>query len=99
MIPAVQEAIAAGGIYDSVTGHTVSGAFLDWYTRHEGDYYLGSPLSEVVTEDGMPAQWFDRGLLVETPEGVQLAPLGEQLADATRREHLTRAVSRVARLR
>ena len=28
----------------------------------------------------MPAQWFDRGLLIETPEGVQLAPLGEQLA-------------------
>ena len=78
--PAVQAAIAAGGIYDSVTGHTVSGAFLDWYTRHEGDYYLGSPLSEVVTERGLPAQWFDGGLLVETPEGVQLAPLGEQLA-------------------
>jgi hypothetical protein len=78
--PVVQEATAGGGIYDSVTGHTVSGAFLDWYTRHEGDYYLGSPLSELVTENGMPAQWFDRGLLVETPEGVQLAPLGEQLA-------------------
>jgi hypothetical protein len=78
--PVVQEATAAGGIYDSVTGHTVSGTFLDWYTRYEGDYYLGSPLSEVVTENGQPAQWFDRGLLVETPEGVQLAPLGEQLA-------------------
>jgi L,D-transpeptidase catalytic domain len=78
--PVVQETIAAGGIYDSVTGHTVSGAFLDWSVRHEGDYYLGSPLSEVVTENGMPAQWFERGLLIETPEGVQLAPLGEQLA-------------------
>src|SRR5215216_5477913 len=78
--PVVQEAIAAGGIYDDVTGHTVSGAFLDWSARHEGDYYLGSPLSEVVSENGMPAQWFDRGLLVETTEGVQLAPLGEQLA-------------------
>jgi lipoprotein-anchoring transpeptidase ErfK/SrfK len=78
--PLVQEAIAAGGIYDDVTGHTVSGTFLEWSGRHEGDYYLGSPLSEVVTENGMPAQWFDRGLLVETSEGVQLAPLGEQLA-------------------
>jgi hypothetical protein len=78
--PVVQETITAGGIYDDVTGHTVSGAFLDWSTRHEGDYYLGSPLSEVVTENGMPAQWFERGLLVETPEGVQLAALGERLA-------------------
>src|SRR5215213_3754885 len=78
--PVVQEAIAAGGIYDDVTGHTVSGAFLECSTRHEGDYYLGSPLSEEVAENGMPAQWFERGLLVETPEGVQLAHLGEQLA-------------------
>jgi lipoprotein-anchoring transpeptidase ErfK/SrfK len=78
--PVVQETVAAGSIYDSATGHTVSGAFLDWSEVHEGDYYLGSPLSEVVTENGMPAQWFDRGLLIEESEGVQLAPLGEQLA-------------------
>jgi hypothetical protein len=78
--PAVQAALAKGGIYDDATGHTISGAFLEWYWRHEGDYYLGSPLSEVVTEDGLPAQWFERGLLIETAEGVELAPLGEQLA-------------------
>src|SRR5918998_5552948 len=72
--PAVQEAIAAGGIFDSITGHTVSGAFLDWYTRHEGDYYLGSPLSEAVTENGMPAQRVWPGLLLETPEGVAPGP-------------------------
>jgi len=79
--PAVATALAAGGIYDSVTGHTLSGAFLDWYGRHEGDYYLGSPLSELVTEGGLPAQWFDGGLLVETAAGVQLAPLGQRLAE------------------
>jgi hypothetical protein len=78
--PAVETALAAGGIYDDVTGHTISGAFLEWYQRHEGDYYIGSPLSEVVREDGLPAQWFERGLLLETPEGVELAPLGEALA-------------------
>jgi lipoprotein-anchoring transpeptidase ErfK/SrfK len=78
--PAVKEALAAGGSYDEATGHTITGAFLDWYKSHEGDYYLGSPLSEVVTEDGLPAQWFDGGLLIETPDGVQLAPLGEKLA-------------------
>jgi lipoprotein-anchoring transpeptidase ErfK/SrfK len=79
--PIVQNILAAGGIYDEVTGHTISGAFLEWYQLHEGDYYLGSPLSEVVTEQGQPAQWFDGGLLIETANGVQLAPLGEKLAE------------------
>jgi lipoprotein-anchoring transpeptidase ErfK/SrfK len=78
--PAVQAALADGGLYDDLTGHTISGAFLAWYQQHEGDYYLGSPLSEVVTEDGLPAQWFERGLLLESAEGVELAPLGERLA-------------------
>ena len=79
--PLVAAAIATGGLYDDATGHTVSGAFLDWYVDHEGDYYLGSPLSEVVIEDGLPAQWFEGGLLLETSAGVQLAPLGERLAE------------------
>jgi hypothetical protein len=79
--PAVQEIVANGGYYDSVSGHTISGAFLDWYWAHEGDYYLGSPLSEIVEVDGHAAQWFDGGLLIETADGVQLAPLGEKLAE------------------
>lgn len=78
--PAVQDALATGGIYDAATGHTISGDFLAWYQLHEGDFYLGSPLSEVVTVDGLPAQWFDGGLLTQTADGVQLAPLGERLA-------------------
>ncbi len=79
--PAVQRVLESGGIYDSASGHTISGAFLEWYQRHEGDYYLGSPLSEIVTEEGRRAQWFDGGLLIETPDGVQMAPLGERLAE------------------
>jgi lipoprotein-anchoring transpeptidase ErfK/SrfK len=79
--PVVQEVLANGGFYDSASGHTISGAFLDWYWAHEGDYYLGSPLSEIVEVDGHTAQWFDGGLLIETADGVQLAPLGEQLAE------------------
>jgi hypothetical protein len=78
--PLVQEIVANGGYYDSATGHTISGAFLDWYWAHEGDFYLGSPLSEIVQVDGHAAQWFDGGLLIETEDGVQLAPLGERLA-------------------
>lgn len=79
--PLVQTVLAEGGVYDEVTGHTISGAFLEWYQSHEGDFYLGSPLSEVVTEQGQPAQWFDGGLLIETESGVQLAPLGARLAE------------------
>lgn len=78
--PAVQAVLANGGFYDSASGHTISGAFLEWYWAHEGDYYLGSPLSEIVQVDGHAAQWFDGGLLIESDNGVQLAPLGEQLA-------------------
>lgn len=59
--PRVLATVAAGGFYDEATGHTVSGAFVAWYVAHEGDYYLGSPLSEVVVEDGMPAQRFEGG--------------------------------------
>jgi lipoprotein-anchoring transpeptidase ErfK/SrfK len=78
--PAVQDVLANGGFYDSASGHTISGAFLDWYWTHEGDYYLGSPLSEPVQIGGQTAQWFDGGQLIETEDGVELAPLGEQLA-------------------
>ena len=35
----------------------------------------------MVTEQGQPAQWFDGGLLIETEDGVQLAPLGARLAE------------------
>jgi hypothetical protein len=79
--PTVQAALNTGGAYDALTGHTITGAFREWYQRHEGDFYLGSPLTEIVTEGGLPAQWFDGGLLAETAEGVQLAPLGERLAE------------------
>ena len=79
--PAVQEIMAAGGIYDETTGHTISGDYLAWYRAHEGDYYLGAPLSEIVAEEGRPAQWFESGLLIETPDGVHMAPLGQRLAE------------------
>ena len=41
--PMVQNVLAEGGIYNDITGHTISGAFLAWYQLHEGDFYLGSP--------------------------------------------------------
>src|SRR5581483_10127858 len=47
----------------------------------EGDFYLGNPLSEPFPEGHALVQWFECGKLVQTDDGVNLAPLGPQLAD------------------
>ena len=62
------------------TGHTIAGPFLDWYQRHEGDFYLGNPLSEPVAGRGLTMQWFERGLLMRDGAEVRLAPLVAELA-------------------
>ena len=67
-------------LYVAETEHTVRGAFLDWYREHEGDFYLGAPLSEAFDEDDGRAQWFECGKLVETADGAELARLGPELA-------------------
>ena len=68
MIRGSQEALAAGGFYDSVTGTRSPARSSTGTGATRGDYYLGSPLTEVVTENGLPAQWFERGMLIETPK-------------------------------
>ncbi len=78
---AVTTALAAGGIYVEATGHTISGEFLAWYERHEGQFYLGNPLSEPMTERGQLVQWFESGMLVrESKDRVSLTPLPADLA-------------------
>jgi L,D-transpeptidase-like protein len=67
-------------LYVKETGHAISGDFLRWYRAHEGDFYLGNPLSEPFPEGNDLVQWFECGKLVENDEGVALAPLGKQLA-------------------
>jgi len=80
---AVTTALAAGGIYVDATGHTISGEFLAWYERHEGQFYLGNPLSEPMTDDGQDVQWFEGGMLVrDAKDRVSLAPLPADLAAA-----------------
>lgn len=79
---AAQAAVADGGLYVEETGHTVSGAFLEWYERHEGAFYLGNPLGEPVTERGRTVQWFEGGLLMGGSRGVELAPLPAEMAPA-----------------
>ncbi|HEY8448015.1 MAG TPA: L,D-transpeptidase [Thermomicrobiales bacterium] len=79
---AAARAIAEGGFYSELTGHTVSGAFYDWYAEHEGWYYLGDPLSQPVAERGVVVQYFSGALLMRHADGrVRLAPLAREMAD------------------
>jgi hypothetical protein len=43
-------------------------------------WYLGQPLTPLISERGRPAQWFEGGLLLEEATGPKLAPLGAELA-------------------
>jgi hypothetical protein len=78
--PHVAMITGTGGTYVADTGHTISGAILDWHTAHEGAFYLGNPLSEPLIEDGVQVQYFEGGVLRTQRDGtVALAPLGAQL--------------------
>ena len=76
----VERAVADGGLYVEATGHTIAGPFLDWYRRDEGDFYLGNPLSQPLSERGRTAQWFEGGLLLADGDTVTLAPLPREQA-------------------
>ena len=54
------------GIYDAATGHTIVGAFADWYTSHEGPYYLGSPISQAVRRARHGSSSTSQGALLMT---------------------------------
>ncbi|MEA2595048.1 MAG: hypothetical protein QOF01_1517 [Thermomicrobiales bacterium] len=76
-----QRAIGEGGQYIEATGHTISGAFKEWYDGHEGWAYLGNPLSQPVAERGMVVQYFDGALLMrDKDDKISLAPLAKELA-------------------
>ena len=78
---AVIKAIDEGGRYEDASGHTLRGDFLTWYDRHEGDFYLGRPLTEAVYDGIGVAQCFDSGVLrQEQDEAVRLVPVVQRLA-------------------
>lgn len=67
------------GVYGEL-GPPVADAFAAWYGAREGRFFLGLPLSGPVNERGALGQWFEGGLLLETADGPQPAPLGPELA-------------------
>ena len=75
-------ALERGGVYNEVAGHTITGAFLSWYNDHEGEWYLGAPISQPVAERGLVIQYFEGGALLRSEGGrVWLAPVIREQAE------------------
>lgn len=76
-----QRAAEAGAEFNADTGHSVTGEFLDWYRFHEGDWYLGAPLSQPVHERGQVVQYFEGAVLIRSGAGVvSVAPVVRERA-------------------
>lgn len=74
-----------GGQFNATTGHSISGAFLDWYGSHEGDWYLGAPLSQPIRERGAVVQYFEGAVLTRSESGaVSVAPVVREQARTLR---------------
>ena len=58
----------------SETGHSLTGAFHTYWRQRGGLDLFGYPISEVITQDGMQVQWFERARFEYHPE---LAPSGK----------------------
>jgi hypothetical protein len=72
------------GLYFAQTGFFVGGEFADFFESHGGVDIFGYPIGNAITEEGRPAQYFQRArmeLHVENPQPyrVQLGLLGSQL--------------------
>lgn len=78
--PATQR-LRGDDFYDADTGYVVTGAFATWWRAHEGDFQLGSPLSQAFEESGGRIQYFAQGALVERGSRVALMPVGQAIAE------------------
>lgn len=79
--PDVTAIVNKGGTYVADTGHTISGQMLDWYKTHEGNFYLGNPLTEPLLEEGVTVQYFEGGMLHQVDKNtVALAPIVPSIA-------------------
>lgn len=68
--------------YIEETGHTLRYAFLSFWDRTGGADYLGNPLTEEYSIDGVTYQIFERGQLAwQNGKDPWLMPVGELLAD------------------
>jgi hypothetical protein len=76
-----QRAIANGETYSEQTGHTVTGAFYQWYLSHEGASYIGNPISQPINDRGGVVQYFDGGALFRNDDDqVSVLPIVKENA-------------------
>jgi len=84
LLPAGSPALAYDARYFPETGHTVRGAFLDFFNRYGGLAIFGYPLTDEFLENGFSVQYFQRARFEWHPENpdpykVQLGLLGYQI--------------------
>jgi lipoprotein-anchoring transpeptidase ErfK/SrfK len=69
-------------LYVPDTRHTIRTGFLDFWYNTGAENYLGNPLTEEYTLDGVIYQVFERGQLQYTQQdGIRLVPVGKILAE------------------
>jgi len=62
-----------------ISGHVVKGAFLDFY-QQTGRDFCGRPISNQVTEEGLPTQYFERVVLQQDLSGkIILKEAGKEI--------------------
>ena len=78
-----QKTAAAGGVFDTTTGHSINSEFLTWYNDNEGSWYLGSPLTQPVDQHGVTVQYFQGAVLQRDASGtVSVVPIVSRDPDA-----------------
>ncbi|MEO8287562.1 MAG: CAP domain-containing protein [Chloroflexota bacterium] len=77
--------------YFAETGHSLTEPFLSFWRNNGGLQLFGFPISEVISQDGMTVQWFERARMEYHPElpasdsRVQLTLLGRIAYDRTQK--------------
>lgn len=72
------------------TGYSVRGHFLEFWERFGGEVF-GPPITEVLDEDGVATQYFERvALELPAPGQVRLKPLGKEVLRLRERVHQPR---------
>src|SRR5437660_660632 len=66
-------------VYFPVTGHNVSGDFLDFWHENGGADRIGNPITEEVKDGKTAKQYFERGVVEYTPSlGISFGRLGAE---------------------
>jgi uncharacterized protein YkwD len=90
-------------VYIPQTGHTLGAPFLAFWQANGGVRVFGYPISNVVVENGLKVQYFERARMEYHPDkvsvgfGVELGLLGTRLLQVNSSQANTRAVAPASR--